>query len=168
MANLRDFLAPKIRPERFDAPTRNDPPINQGGRPSGPQRLTGRQLRKVQQFAASGGLPGFQRVIELNRFFDFVSVPFSLAAIGIAGAQLVVPAPDRDRVFLSFRNSATSAGTLFIGFGVRPDINTAAFSLVAGGQLILDVGVPQNDVWIATDIATTFGVVGYGLSEHLV
>jgi hypothetical protein len=165
MANLRDFLLPK-QPVAFDAPTRNDPPLNQGGKPSGPQRLTGREFRKIQQFATGTG-PSIQRVIELNRFPSIITVPFSLTTAGIAGAQLPVPAPDRDRIFLAFRNAAGSAGTLFIGFSGKPDANTAVFSLVAGGQLILDVVIPQDDVWIATDTATTFGTVAYANSEFV-
>lgn len=165
MANLLDFLAPKTRPA-LDAPTR-DARINQGGKPSGPQRLTGRQIRRIER-AATGEDRAIQRVIELNRFPSLVPVPFSLTTGGIAGAQLILPAPDRDRVFLSFRNAATSAGTLFIGFGAQPDVNNAVFSLVAGGQLIFDIVIPQDDVWIATDTATTFGVVAYANSEYVV
>lgn len=167
MSSLRDFLVnrPQIerdQPYAFDAPTRTPEILNQG-KPSGPQRLTGRELRRLAQFSGEGS--PFQRVIEINRFAKVTPVPFSLAVAGVAGAQQIVLAPDRDRVFLSFRNASSSAGTLFIGFDTKPDINNAVFSLVAGGQLIFDVFVPQNDIWIATDTATTFGVVSYSNSD---
>ena len=166
MSNFLDFLPPREVAYELDAPTRNTPPVNQGGRPNGPQRLTGRQIRRLRLFSESGG-PPIQRVIELNRFPSIIPVPFSLTAIGSANAQLIVSSPDRDRILLIVRNAATSAGSLFIGFGAKPDVNTALISLVSGGQLILDTVIPQDDVWISTDVATTLGVVSYANSEYV-
>ena len=163
MANLRDFLGPRA-PVALDAPTR-EPAVIQQGKPPGPQRLTRRELRRVESAAVTGGSPPFTRVAEINRFPLLTVVPFSLTTAGIAGAQLIVPSPANDRIILTFRNASTSAGMLFIGFGIQPDISNAAFSLVAGGQLILDVVIPQNDVWIACDTAPTFGVVCYANSD---
>jgi hypothetical protein len=163
VANLRDFLEPRA-PVTLDAPTR-DPAVIQQGKPPGPQRLTRRELRRVAGYAAASGAPPVTRVAEINRFPELINVPFSLATAGVAGAQLIVPAPANERIILTFRNAAASAGTLFIGFGVQPNVNNAAFSLVAGGQLIFDVVVPQNDIWIACDAATTFGVVCYANAD---
>lgn len=161
-----DFLpqAPPLNADSFAAPQRV-PPMNQGGRPSGPQRLTGRQLRKV--LLAGGAGPGIAAVREVNIEADCIPVPFVLAAAGAPGALQILVANAKPRVLLIFRSASTSLGTLFVGFGSTPDINNASLALIAGQQAIFDHRAPSNDVWLATDVGGTFGVVTYALAEFL-
>jgi len=70
---------------------------------------------------------------------------------------------DQQRTILTLRNSSTSAGVLFIGLGFPPvDASTALFELPAGGQLVFDVAVPQDEVWLFST-AGSLGMVGYAL-----
>lgn len=105
------------------------------------------------------GAPPFQHP---EKFIEMLRTPFT--AVAAAAAILVLPKVDQQRTILTIRNSSTSAGVLFIGLGFAPTGATdALFELAVGGQIIFDVAVPQDEVWLAST-AGSLGVVGYSLA----
>lgn len=162
-----DLLPDKISAldkNTFDTPRRT-PLLNQGGAPPGIMRVSPRELRRFMQAQQ------LMLVRDADRFFTGVTVPFVISAAGVAGAQLVVNAAEasRPRALLVIRNASTSAGTVFVGLGGGADINNAFVALAAGQSLVLDTGIPQNDIFISADTATpgapTFGAATYGISR---
>lgn len=129
--------------------------------PEGPGNLPVPTRRYGQTGLVPGGQPPqtWVDVREINRYPLITTLFFSLATANIP--QLVVNEPDGTRIFLSVRNQATSAGTVFVSFGTGALDNGSTFSLVAGAQILLDIVIPQNDVYIATDTATSGVVVSY-------
>lgn len=163
MASMLDFLPRKIQRmdgRTFDAPQRT-PLINQGGTPPGIQRVAPRELRKVLANVGAP-IPTFR---DVDRFADLVVLPFTVLVVGVPGAVNLITSNTRKRIVTIFRNSSASAGVLFVGYGIAADINTATLSLAAGEQAIFDAVIPQNDVWVSTDVAPTSGVMSYALSQ---
>lgn len=168
MPQWLDLLPDKVallNRDSFDTPRRSGIP-NQGGSPPGVMRVPPRELRRL---LSTQGLT-FTR--DADRFVNAVPVPFVLVTPGAPGAFLVVNAAElsKPRALLVIRNATTSAGSVFIGLGGPADINNAFIALAAGQTLVLDTGIPQNDIYCATDTATaiapTFGVVTYGISRY--
>lgn len=120
----------------------------------------------TRRYGLTGLVPGGQPpqtwldVREINRYPFITTLFFNLATANTP--LLVVNEPDVARVFLSVRNQAASAGTVFVSFGTGALDNGSTFSLVAGAQILLDIVIPQNDVYIATDVAPSGVVVSYG------
>lgn len=109
----------------------------------------------------TGFSPPFENPIKFVRLLQAV---FNLAA---ASGQQILPSVNQQRTFLSIRNSSTSAGILFIGFGAIPTgASDAVFELVPGGQLVLDVVVPQDAVCLFST-AGAVGVVSNALTGIL-
>lgn len=86
-----------------------------------------------------------------------------------AGAQAarVLPESNSPRLFLSIRNSSSSAGSLLVGFGYPPiGVDTCDYELAAGAVLILDsvTGIPQDDVWVFSTGGAS-GVISYGVGS---
>lgn len=159
-------LMPDLTLDDVGAPVRDKTlwlDINQG-KPSGPQRLTARQQLRVLQ-AQSGAAPQVVQVHEVNRACDCIPIPFSLGVAGIGGGQLILSANSKERTFLSIRNSIASAGNLFVGLNNIGDDTNASYAIPAGGILILDTGVPQNDIWLSCDGAITTGTLTYALGN---
>lgn len=87
------------------------------------------------------------------------------ALTGGAPAQLVLPQSASMRSFCVVRNSSTSAGSVYVGFGYPPlNVETCDFELIAGQVLFLDIRVPQDDLWLASDVGAS-GNVSYSLAQ---
>lgn len=159
MSSILDYLMRPIDPNSVDygAPPRPPTVINQGTMP-GPQRLTRKELQRIAQQSQPPIV-----VIDQDVEANCISIPFSLPTAGAAAAQLILPVNSTVRTFLNIRNSINSSGTLFVGLSNAADDANAAYALVAGAQLILDVRVPQNDIWLSCDTATTFGTLVYAI-----
>lgn len=115
----------------------------------------------VRPAPESAYVPGSPQFKNPTKFVEMLRAPFNLTAA--AAAILVLPKVDQQRTILTLRNSSTSAGILFIGLGFPPiDASTALYELPAGGQMIFDVAVPQDEVWLFS-IAGALGMVGYAL-----
>lgn len=85
--------------------------------------------------------------------------------VGAAPAQLILPQSASVRSFCIIRNASTSAGSVYVGFGYPPlGVETCDFELTAGQVLFLDIRVPQDDVWLASDVGAA-GNVSYSLAR---
>jgi hypothetical protein len=129
--------------------------------PEGPGNLPVPSRRYGLTGLVPGGAPPqtWLDVREINRYPRITTLFFSLAVANTP--QLVVNEPDGSRIFLSVRNQAGSGGSCFVSFGTGALDNGSAFFLVAGAQILLDIVIPQDDVYIACDAATTNVVVAY-------
>lgn len=156
-----DLLPPKI--SRLDSgtfdPPQRPPLLNQGGAPPGIMRAGPREIRRMMlQSVANLAL-----VRDLDRFVNVVPVPYNLPLA--TTTQLVVQAADvsKPRTWLSLCNYS-AAGTVFIGVGGPADATNAFLKLPFGTQVILDT-IPQNDIFVSTDTAASFGVISYAISR---
>lgn len=137
----------------LDAPAARNTELNQG-MPSGPQRMSG-QTRQILQAPPSTPV---MRVAEINRTGNPISI--SITNLPIV-SSVVIPAPNGRRVFFSVRNSSASGGILLIAFGVTADMANAQYELPAGGIMVLDTFVPQQECYMAgatvpVNIVTTY------------
>lgn len=94
---------------------------------------------------------------DVMRFGDFSHIGFS---VGTAGSQVpVLSRPDGKRTFLLIQNTHATQ-SLFVGFGVQPSA-AIGITLVAGGNMLLDAAVAQDDVFLAGSGAGTTGLITY-------
>lgn len=157
MADLLDFLAPGDQPPEFDAPSR-PLPAKSGGYPPGVSRMPARELRRVL-LTTRDGLPNYQAVREVNRYPSGLNAnPGSVPA---GGDALVINDSPTSRIFLSIRNRSDSGGILLVGVGQVATFNTAAFELPAGGVLLFDYAVPQDEIHIGASGGTVNYVVSW-------
>jgi hypothetical protein len=96
-------------------------------------------------------------VADTMRYGDFGHIPFSVAVL--ANAEPILSRPQTKRTFLLIQNTH-SAQTLFVGFGVQPSAGIG-IPIAAGGSLILDACVAQNDVFLSGSGAATTGMLTY-------
>lgn len=152
--NLLDYFtgfAPDPNQQNLGAPQRPLPERAQG-QPGRPQRLTGKSA-----YLQNLGPP--TPVREINRYPFTVTLNYQLAT---AGADvLAISMPNNVRDMLWVRNSFNSAGNLFVAFGLTANDSTAYAVLVPGQFIFFDEVIPQDDVHIATDTATSYAVLGY-------
>lgn len=156
------YLPPRFRALdkfSFDVPQRPGDTFTQG-RPPGPQRLTGRELRVIAQNAAAASGTLVARIYDVAREANLNKIAFLLTGLG---PLQVLTQNSRARNYISLRNSFNSAGNLFVGFGAAGNDGTADYVLEPGGQMLLDGAVPQDDLFISTDAANTFGAIAYSL-----
>lgn len=126
--------------------------------PPGPHNLP----RGAAQRWSTGGLgapPGID-VREVNRYPLVTTLAL---AVGLAD-QIIITQPDTARILLIVRCDASSAGSILVAFGVVASINTAAFTIPAGGVLLLDYVVPQDDVHVIGSAAGCVGTAVYANS----
>jgi len=127
--------------------------------PPGPQVLAPRRAN-VNAVPGMGIAAQFLDVREINRYPLVTTLFFSLTTVNVP--LLAVSQPDGLRVLLSIRNQAASAGNVFVAFGTAGGDANSMFMLVPGAQVFIDFTVPQDDVYISTDVAPTGVVIGYG------
>lgn len=164
MADLLDFLAPGDVPPDFDAPSR-PLPANSGGYPPGISRMPARELRRIM-LTTRDGLPNYQAVREVNRYP--AGIQGNPGTVTVAqGDVLVINDTPTSRIFLSVRNRSDSAGILLVGIGQVATFATAAFELPAGGVLLFDYAVPQDEIHLAASGGTCNYVVSWNDSALL-
>jgi hypothetical protein len=81
-------------------------------------------------------------------------VSFTLATAGVD--VLALNRPSQLRVFLLILNSVGSAGVINVGFDVPALGPGGSITLPAGGMMFFDEFVPQNDIHISCNTATSF------------
>lgn len=128
-----------------------------GYMPPGPHILPRTNLARWS-VGGSDRAPGID-VREVNRYPVLTTITLNVTA-----SSLILQQPDTSRIWLTIRCDAASPGSLLVAFGVNASAATAAFTIVAGGVLLLDYCVPQNDVYIAGSAANSLGVLTYANS----
>jgi hypothetical protein len=98
-------------------------------------------------------------VFDQTRFGRLTTVSFTLANAAVD--LLALNAPSQLRVFLSVFNSVGSAGVINVGFDQQALGAGGAFTLPAGGFFFLDEFVPQNEIHISCNTATSFVAITY-------
>lgn len=73
-------------------------------------------------------------------------------------SQLALPGPATLRNMLQFRNASASAN-VYISFGAVASLNSL-LKLAAGDQILYDVVVPQDDVFVYGDAASAVLIIG--------
>lgn len=85
---------------------------------------------------------------------------------GAANATLILPQSAGVRNFVLIRNSSASAGSVFVGFGIPPTgVGSCDVELTSGAYLMLDIKVPQDDIWLFSDIGAS-GNVSYAINKR--
>ncbi len=92
--------------------------------------------------AESGNTP--LAIFESGRYGDAQLLTFTFAA---AGSSLVLPRPLKSQRTLLIIVNDLAAGTMRVGFD-NPAAAGIGVPIVAGGNLFMDVKVPQNDIWV--------------------
>ena len=93
---------------------------------------------------------------ERHRYANVIELAFSVNAVSFQLLQ----EPSGLRNFLFFRNASTVAATLFFGFGNQAT-QQSMLSIAQGQQVLFDTVVPQNEIFVTSDIAGGLVVVGY-------
>ena len=106
------------------------------------------------------GMPPGIDVREVNRYPLLTTVAIFPGLVD----QLILTTPDTTRIWLSVRCDASSPGAILVAFGIAASINTAAFTVPAGGVLLLDYTVPQDDVHVIGSVAACVGTLVYANS----
>lgn len=96
-------------------------------------------------------------VADTMRYGDFSHVSINALA---AGSQnpIITRAPNK-RIYLMIQN-IDLVNQLFIGFGVVPS-SKIGITLNAGGSIIFDAVVPQDDIFVAASVDGTLGLLTY-------
>lgn len=87
-------------------------------------------------------------IVEPYRRGGFVSLS---QAVGTASVQFLTQS-NTTRNFLYLRNASTAAQNLFIEFAKAATVNSAV-RLAPGGFIGFDVVVPQDDLYVISDVA---------------
>lgn len=88
---------------------------------------------------------------------DIAHIPFSVGVT--ASDQPILTRPANTRAFLLIQNTH-AANILFVGFGIKPN-SSNGIPIAAGGSLLMDAFVGQNDIWLAGSGANTTGILSY-------
>ncbi len=102
-----------------------------------------------------------QYIADTMRYCDFGHIPFSVGTV--ASDAPVLTKPSNKRTFLLIQNTHATQD-LFIGFGIKPS-SAIGVKIAAGGSLLLDAVVAQNDVYLAGSGAATTGLLTYANQE---
>ena len=100
-------------------------------------------------------------VADTMRYCDFGHIPFSVGTVAADAPILTRPA--NKRTFLLIQNTHATQD-LFVGFGVKPN-SGIGIRIAAGGSLLLDAVVAQNDVYLTGSGAATTGQLTYANQE---
>jgi hypothetical protein len=95
-------------------------------------------------------------VRERHRYANVIELVYTIPVTSFQ----VLQEPPGLRNFLFFRNASTVAATLRISFGNQASAQSL-LSLTQGQQVLFDTVVPQNEVFVISDIVGGLVVVGY-------
>lgn len=150
--------------------------LNPGNRPTGQAEFEQSQGNAAAARNTAPGVPGVVRPPKLivgkiapkaaavSNAVRMLRVFFNLTAL--APAVNILPQPADERSFLTIRNASTSAGPLLVGFGSPPQgVESCDYELIAGGYLLLDYRVPQDDVWLYSATGA-LGTVSYSINRR--
>lgn len=117
--------------------------------PTAPRRLPRGRFR-----------PGLDNDAPIADIFDesrYVKLNGSLLVpIGLASTN-VLPAPNQLRNFVGFRNASATAN-IYVEFGNTASTNSWLY-LIPNTMMILDDGIPQDEIFAIADAASAFLVV---------
>lgn len=103
-----------------------------------------RSMRPPSQSALADAGELTQGIYESGRYGDAQLLSFTFA---VAGVALVLPRPLKSQRILLVIVNDLAAGTMRVGFD-NPSAAGIGIPIVAGGNLFMDVKVPQNDIYI--------------------
>jgi hypothetical protein len=96
------------------------------------------------------------------QFGDFAQIGFT---IGTTPSQApVLDRPQNKRIFLMIQNT-DPVNKLFVGFGTQPS-STVGMQIAAGGSILLDIRVPQNEIYVLGSAAGVTGTLTYCNKEY--
>jgi hypothetical protein len=95
-------------------------------------------------------------VRERHRYANVIELVYTIPVTSFQ----VLQEPPGLRNMLFFRNASTVAATLFISFGNQASAQSL-LSIAQGQQVLFDTVVPQNEVFVISDIVGGLIVVGY-------
>jgi hypothetical protein len=83
-----------------------------------------------------------------------------------AAAKLALQRQSAERTLLIIRNASTSAGNLLVGFDFAPSSPlNCDLEIAPGGLALLDVAVPQNEIWVAS-VGGSAGSIGFSTAKR--
>ncbi len=114
---------------------------------------------RLQKLFAPNLLQPAIPIFDKTKYGYFQVLTFALLVAGVD--QLALNRPSQLRVSLMILNSVASAGVINIGFDVPALGGSSSMTLPAGGIVLFDEFVPQNDIHISCNLATSFVAITY-------